>query len=135
METERICSKCGYHGKHLRPKLIFVGVLDNVELVQCPKCHHIDAVDEEFRWQTPLIQAVEAYFRGQPVVVRSSENNLLHGEETLKTIAGLDLPLNCFLVENVPQDKYDASEWPEILERLRQTYMEGEMARAVRPVK
>jgi hypothetical protein len=40
-------------------------------------------------------------------------------------IADLALPSQCFLVENVPQDKYDASEWPEILERLRQTYLGG----------
>ena len=42
-------------------------------------------------------------------------------------IADWALPLNCFLVENVPQDKYDASDWPEILEAMRRTYMEGKL--------
>jgi hypothetical protein len=100
-------------------------VFDDVELIQCPKCLHLDAIDDEFRWQAPLTQAVEAYRRGRPVVVQSSENHLLHGEETLRTIADLDLPLKCFTVQNVPQDKYDASDWPEILEAARRTYMEG----------
>jgi hypothetical protein len=71
-------------------------------------------------------------------VTTEAEGHLLHGRQTMEMIQPartasaaaelkirLNLPLEMVVVRNVPQDLYEATDWPEILEAARQVFMEG----------
>ena len=78
---------------------------------------------EPWDWQTDLNRAVKSYASGRPVVVLSTEGTLLHGSQTLEMIISLKLPLEVVVVRHVPQDLYEATDWPAILEAARQVFM------------
>jgi len=71
-----------------------------------------------------LDAAVEAYGRGVPVVVLSTDEDLLHGEETLQVIARLGTALRFLTIRDVSVDDWKNSDWPEVLESARQVFME-----------
>ena len=77
-----------------------------------------------------LGEAVAAYKYGCPVVVLSEENDLLHGEETLKTIKDLGLSLKCRIFKGVPLKYWNDTDWPEILEAARLVFMQGKFPNA-----
>jgi len=70
--------------------------------------------------------AVAAYATGTPVVVLAKDESvILHGEDTLQSIARLNLPLEAFVVTGVDVDEWNASDWPGILEAGRLLFVQN----------
>jgi hypothetical protein len=76
------------------------------------------------RGNLDLDAAVEAYSKGIPVVVRSPDGGLLHGQETLEVIVSVGVPLECCVIRNISVDDFNNSDWPEVLEAARTVFME-----------
>lgn len=66
-----------------------------------------------------LDAAVAAYSSGVPVIVYSTEKQVLHGRETLEAIVQLGTPLSCAIFEDISVDDWNNSDWPEVLEAAR----------------
>jgi hypothetical protein len=62
-----------------------------------------------------LSEAVAAYKRGLPVVVRCEKGGVLHGEEFLQNIVATGISMKAFVVNDVPLERWNRSDWPEIL--------------------
>ena len=71
-----------------------------------------------------LDAALEAYSRGIPVVVISSDKDLLHGRETLEVITSLGAQLECLTIRGISADDWKNSDWPEVLEAARKLLFE-----------
>jgi hypothetical protein len=69
-----------------------------------------------------LNRAVDAYKAGQPVVVLDEEGHHLHGEDFLKGVADLDMPMRAFVVTGISRAYFEATDWPEVLEAARQVF-------------
>jgi hypothetical protein len=79
-----------------------------------------------------LTGAFLAYSEGQPVVVLDKDEAVLHGVETLKSIVDLEMPLDAAVVRGVPRDYFESSEWPEVLEKARQLFMNDQFPQSPR---
>jgi hypothetical protein len=69
-----------------------------------------------------LNRAVDAYKAGQPVVVLDEEGHHLHGEDFLKGVADLNMPMRAFMATGIPRAYFEATDWPEVLEAARQVF-------------
>jgi hypothetical protein len=69
-----------------------------------------------------LSLAVAAYEAERPVVVLDEEEHALHGEEFMKSISALDMPMQTAVFRSVPRSYFEASDWPETLEAARQVF-------------
>jgi hypothetical protein len=49
-----------------------------------------------------LNKAVDAYKAGQPAMVLDEEGHHLHGEDFLKSILDLDMPMRAYIVTSIP---------------------------------
>jgi hypothetical protein len=58
-------------------------------------------------------------------VVFSTEDKLLHGDDTLKAIVDTGAPIEVTAIRDIPQVEFEATDWPEILEAARQMFMKG----------
>jgi len=72
-----------------------------------------------------LDAAVEAYSRGVPVIVLSTDDKyLLHGRETADMVAQLGTTMKCLMIHDVSGEDWNNSDWLEVLEAARRVFME-----------
>ena len=68
--------------------------------------------------------ALAAYNTGRPVIVFSTEGNLLHGVDELKAIVDTQVGLECQVIRpEVSQSQWNESEWPEVFEAARSLWL------------
>jgi len=75
--------------------------------------------------ENALHRAVAAYREGHPVVVLSDEGATLHGEDFLRAVRDLSMPLEARVIRGIPKAEFEASDWPEILEAARQVFLKN----------
>jgi hypothetical protein len=71
-----------------------------------------------------LTEAIHSYAAGKPVVVMASDGSVLHGEETLKGIAELEISLSAKFFYGIDRTAFEATDWPELLEGARRAWLE-----------
>jgi hypothetical protein len=75
----------------------------------------------EFR---ALFNALLSYAEKKlPVVVLDEQGNILHGEETLRAIVDTNASLGVLTIEGINRERFEASDWPEMLEAAREVFM------------
>jgi hypothetical protein len=68
-------------------------------------------------------RARDSYVSGSPVVIRATDGGVLHGEETLRTIADTGASLNVFVISDVDRREFEESDLPEFCEALRTVWL------------
>jgi len=73
-----------------------------------------------------LLKALLAYTEGCPVLVFAPNAAILHGIPTLEHIRATNVGLNTICVYGIDPHKFEASDWPDVLEAARITWMKGD---------
>jgi len=72
-----------------------------------------------------VADAVEKSYRvdGKPVIIRSKEDEVLHGQQTIEMAAGIGVGLNAKAILNIDRSEFEASDLPEFCEAERQAWL------------
>lgn len=72
--------------------------------------------------------AVAAYQNDKPVIVFSTEGNLLHGNDDLQGLASIEIAANCLVIRGFcSQAEWNDSNWPEVFAAAHELWMAGRL--------
>jgi hypothetical protein len=70
------------------------------------------------------VEVFQSYQEGVPVVIIAKDHGILHGEETLKTIAETGLAFFTVKVHGVDRAEFEAGDFPEFAEAARLAWID-----------
>ena len=68
---------------------------------------------------------INSYRSGTPVVIFDENECVLHGWETLETIVGARVSIQCLTIRGVNRQAFESTDMPEFCEAARRTWLEG----------